>query len=223
LRCLTPELLDMLAPDDPRALASRRDLVLINVLMRQRGVMTAALRKLPPPRRLADLGSGDGRFLLSLARRLAPHWPMVEVTIVDRRPSVAAVTRESLQALGWRCRIVAGDALDVLQELDADIFTANLFLHHFTDAALARLLALAARNTRALVACEPRRGLSALAAARLLFLLGCNDVTRHDAVASVRAGFSDGELSRLWPDPGNWHLREYRGLPFSHVFTARHV
>jgi hypothetical protein len=44
-------------------------------------------------------------------------------------------------------------------------------------------------------------------------------VTRHDAVASVRAGFTGHELSRLWPD-GNWRLREELALPFTHVFSA---
>ncbi|OJU10853.1 MAG: hypothetical protein BGN85_11760 [Alphaproteobacteria bacterium 64-11] len=223
MRQPVPELLDTLPPADPRALASRRDLVLINLLMRQRGLMAGALRRMAPPRRLADLGSGDGRFLLSLARRLAPRWPGVEVLVVDRQPCMDTATRDRIRALGWHCEVVAGDVFDVLDGLDADTITANLFLHHFGDDALARLLALAAKKTRAFVACEPRRAPSALAAARLLFLLGCNDVTRHDAPASVRAGFRDRELSHLWPDALNWHLREYRGFPFGHVFAARHV
>src|ERR1700733_4212257 len=52
------------------------------------------------------------------------------------------------------------------------------------------------------------------------FALAGNEVTRHDAVASVRAGFTGRELSRLWPD-GHWRLREALALPFTHVFSAR--
>ena len=54
-------------------------------------------------------------------------------------------------------------------------------------------------TAKAFVACEPRRSAFALLGARMVFALGANDVTRHDAVASVRAGFRGRELSGLWP------------------------
>jgi hypothetical protein len=56
---------------------------------------------------------------------------------------------------------------------------------------------------------------------RLLWAIGYNDVTRHDAVASVCAGFSGRELSALWPDKQNWRLTEQRTGAFSHLFIAR--
>jgi hypothetical protein len=58
---------------------------------------------------------------------------------------------------------------------------------------------------------------------RLLWAIGCNAVTRHDAVVSVRAGFSGGELSALWPDQQNWRLTEQRAGMFSHLFIARKI
>ena len=42
-RVLTSEILDVLSPDDPRALRSRRDLVLINAVMCQSAIMAEAL------------------------------------------------------------------------------------------------------------------------------------------------------------------------------------
>jgi hypothetical protein len=45
-------------------------------------------------------------------------------------------------------------------------------------------------------------------------------VTRHDAVASVRAGFAGRELSGLWPEAG-WQRREGLALPFTHFFAAQ--
>jgi hypothetical protein len=48
-------------------------------------------------------------------------------------------------------------------------------------------------------------------------------VTRHDAVVSVRAGFSGRELSQLWPRAPGWRLDERPQAPFSHLFTARHA
>ena len=219
-RTLEPELLDLLAADDPRARASRRDLVRINFVMRQQAIMATLLRPLSAPRRLADLGSGDGRFLLGVARRMAPHWPGVTALIVDRHDLVSPQTRAGFAALGWQCECMTGDVFELLPQLDAQIITANLFLHHLDEAGLARLLILAAQKVGGFVACEPRRSPAALLASRMVFALACNAVTRHDAVASVHAGFAGRELSRLWPGAG-WQLREELALPFTHVFAAR--
>ena len=219
MRALTPELLDILPAGDPRAIRSRRDLVLINHLMRQPAIMARALRAFPVPRSLADLGGGDGCFLLAVARRLAKHWPGVAVLICDRQDIVAPETRAAFQALGWNCEAHVGDVFDGLPQ--ADIITANLFLHHFDDVALARLLAAVAARTDYFAACEPRRGKFALAGAHLVGLLGCNDVTRHDAVVSVQAGFAAQDLSQHWPQHERWSLHEGAAFPFSHVFQAR--
>jgi SAM-dependent methyltransferase len=218
-RTLEPELLDLLAADDPRARASRADLVRINFVMRQQTIMANLLRPLAPPQRLADLGSGDGRFLLGVARRMAPLWPKVTALIVDRQDIVSEPTRAGFAALGWTCESVTGDIFATLPRLDAEIVTANLFLHHLDEAALRRLLSLVAQRTRGFVACEPRRSQPALLASRLVFALACNDVTRHDAVASVRAGFAGRELSQLWPQAA-WERREGLALPFTHFFAA---
>jgi len=219
-RSLEPELLDLLAADDPRARASRRDLVRINFVMRQQTIMAGLLRPLAAPRRLADLGSGDGRFLLGLARRMAPHWPQVTALLVDRQDLVSAQTRAGFSALGWKCESITGDIFEAMPHLDAEMITANLFLHHLDSLDLRRLLMLAEQKACGFVACEPRRSPVALLASRMVFALACNDVTRHDAVASVRAGFNGRELSRLWPGDG-WRLREGLALPFTHAFSAR--
>lgn len=219
-RTLEPELLDLLAADDPRARASRRDLVRINFVMRQQAIMAGLLRQMSVPRRLADLGSGDGRYLLGVARRMAPHWPQVTALLVDRQDIVSAQTRAGFAELGWKCESYTGDIFEAMPHLDAEVITANLFLHHLDDVALKRLVTLAAQQSRGFVACEPRRSAAALLASHMVFALGCNDVTRHDAVASVRAGFAGHELSRLWPSE-RWRLQEGLALPFTHVFSAR--
>jgi hypothetical protein len=218
-RVLVTELLDILPADDPRARHSRRDLVRINWVMRQQALMAHALRRLPPPAVLTDLGSGDGRFMLGVARKLARHWPATRVVLADRKDIVSTRTRAGFAALGWTCESRLGDVFDTLQQLQGGIVTANLFLHHFDDAALARLLALIAAHSDGFVACEPRRSALALAAAAMVFALGANGVTRHDAVASVRAGFTGTDLSALWPRE-NWRLAEQAAFPFSHVFMA---
>lgn len=219
-RVLTSEILDVLSPDDPRAKTSRRDLARINAVMGQGMIMAEALSVFPAPKLIADLGGGDGHFMLRVAKRLAKHWPGVTVMVADRRAIVGAETRACFARLGWRCENLTGDVLETLPLIKPDIVTANLFLHHLDDATLTPLLALVARQAKGFVACEPRRSAFALAGARLVFALGANDVTRHDAVASVRAGFRGRELSSLWPQASGWQLGEHGVLPFTHLFHA---
>ena len=223
MRVLVPEILDHLAPGDPRAQRSRRDLARINAVMRQSAIMAKALSGFPAPKLLADLGGGDGRFLLSVARRLARRWGGVKVLILDQQAIVSAETRSQFAALGWDCEVLQGDIFQTLPQITPDIVTVNLFLHHLDDAALARLLALVAERARGFAACEPRRSWFALLASHLVFALGANDVTRHDAVASVRAGFRASELSKFWPQDRGWQLGEHGFFPFTHVFKAHAV
>jgi len=216
-RRLEPEQLDELPEDDPAAIASRRDLALINTIMRQPAILARGLAGFAQPRVLLDLGGGDGRCLLAAARRLP--WRGVRAVIADRQDIVSEKTRTGFAALSWDCAVRRGDVFDALTELESGtLVTANLFLHHLDDAALKRLFALLAQRAMGLVACEPRRGVFALAASHLVFALGANAVTRHDAVASVRAGFAERELSAMWPS--GWTLTERRALPFSHLFVA---
>ena len=228
-RRVEPEWLDELAPTDLRAKASRRDLRRVNAIMLQAGIMRRLLlsgcgdRR---PRSILDIGSGDGTFMLRVARRLAPNWPGVFLTLLDRQPVADTATLDAFAALGWKAEVIAADVFEFVEAADApaaDVCTANLFLHHLSDAQLGQLLARAAEVAPRFVACEPRRSALALAASRLLWAIGCNDVTRHDAVASVQAGFSGTELSALWPSGRDWVLREYLAGPFTHAFMARRV
>jgi hypothetical protein len=218
-RCLEPELLDILAADDRDAIASRRDLTRINWVMRQHAIMAEALRDFPCPPVLLDLGGGDGRFLLGVAKRL-PHWRGVAAVVADRQNLVSEPTRSAFAKLGWTCTVRQGDVFDTLQDLqDNVLIVANLFLHHLDETALKHLFTRIAVQASGLVACEPRRNRWALLASHLVFALGCNAVTRHDAVASVRAGFARHELSAHWPS--GWQTSEHAAMPFSHLFTAR--
>ena len=101
--------------------------------------------------------------------------------------------------------------------------SANLFLHHFSEPALTRMAGLIGGLTDCFVACEPRRSTLSLLGSRLVGVIGCNDVSRHDAVVSVRAGFHDGDLSAAWrAEPiGAWSLLERPAGLFTHTFTAR--
>jgi Methyltransferase domain len=225
--CLGPDLLDQLPAEDPRAIRSRRDIKRINAVMLQRAVMARAIvRHLNDvkPRSLLDLGTGDGTFLLSVVRRLSPRWSGVHAVLLDRVNIVSDATREAFNSLGWSIEVVAEDVFSYLQRrrhsLD-DVVTANLFIHHFPDEHLKRLLHLVAQSCNAFVACEPRRCLRGVIGTRMLWAIGCSRLSIHDSIIGVRAGFVDREITSAWPQAGYWFLDEYASGPYSHCFAAR--
>ena len=226
-RVVRPERLDVLSPDDPRARRSRDDLQRVHRAMGSVAIMCRAIDCLNlavPPRRVLELGAGDGTLLLRMARTMFSSWSDVDATLLDQHDLVTPTTRSAFAQLGWRIRVLRTDVLDWARRDSIEHYNlcvSTLFLHHFHAADLALLLAAAAARVDALVACEPRRNVFAALGSRLVGLLGSNAVTRHDAVTSVVAGFAAQELTALWPHtPNAWHLQEYWALPFTHCFTA---
>jgi hypothetical protein len=226
-RILEPEWLDELPPGDPKAVRSRRDLQRLNRWMGHPSLMANTLvqyAKKNPIHRLVDLGGGDGMFALGLVQELVKFQPRLKLALVDRQNHVRPETRDQFSALGCGVEIITADVFDWLARWTGGppgtVFIANLFLHHFHEAELCEIFWLASGQADFFVACEPRRTITALAAAKMCGLIGCNSVTRHDAVVSVRAGFADRELSELWPAQGNWALTEQVSGWFSHLFLA---
>jgi SAM-dependent methyltransferase len=228
-RVLEPETLDHLAPDDPVAQRSRRDLRRVNAFMGARRILARAMARAvgdapSRPLRILELGCGDGRLMLEVARHRGDRWPDARLDLLDRQPIVDAATIAAYAAAGWQAKPVIADVVAWAGVDDGehwDVIVANLFLHHFDAEALGRLLAACARRADALAACEPRRSRFALAASHLIFLLGANAVTRNDGVLSVRAGFVDCELGAAWPeDSAAWRLDEYDDGLFTHCLVA---
>jgi SAM-dependent methyltransferase len=183
-RHVEPEILDTLSPDDPEAVASRRDLRRINGLMcnhRWLEQRVRALRKLGW--RVLELGAGDGTFGKRLLRNR-----VVEpsgLLAVDLAPRPADWPREAR----WLQQDVFTADLPA-----AEIVIANLFLHHFEPAALRELGKRLPAACRVLLCSEPARRPLHLWQSRLLALLPLGRVTRHDMPVSIRAGFVGHEL-----------------------------
>ncbi len=232
-RRVEPELLDELPSDHPDAVKSRSDLRRVNRLM---GNASVLLRALDPviqekiPRHLVELGAGDGTLMLRLARERHERWPAMHVTLVDRQPCVSTETLDAIRVLGWQVDVLAVDVFDWLAKAQipaGTIVVANLFVHHFAGESLTELLRGLARHARAFVCCEPRRSVVALAGSHLLGVIGCNAITRHDAVLSVHAGFAGSELASIWrqacaPEEA-WEIRESAAGLFSHLFAAHRL
>lgn len=238
-RKLEPELLDELPPDEPRAIQSRLDLQRVHRAMRSLAILrrlVACLHGTAPPRRILELGAGDGSLLLRFARAQHADWPAVELTLLDRQSLVSAATIAAFRTLGWTVQCLTTDVLAWSRELNKpasalpryDLCVTSLFLHHFEATDLALLLRGIAARSDAFIACEPRRDWVARVGSHLIGLLGVNSVTRGDAVKSVAAGFRGAELTQAWRDVngpasrvrGNWQLEEFAARPFTHCFVA---
>jgi hypothetical protein len=225
-RVVEPELLDELPPQDKRARRSRLDLRRLNTWMNHPSAMARALSKnldgaVSP--HIVEIGAGDGHFLLRVVCRLR-HWPDGSVTLVDRLDAFDPDIKEYFRESCWPARTEIATVSEWLAQSppdSADAIVSNLFLHQFKADELAEMLRMAARCAPVFIALEPRRSWPARVCGHLLWAIGCNSVTRHDAGISIRAGFSGREISALWPDPGTWELTERPTGLFSHLFIAR--
>ncbi len=237
-RIVRAETLDGLAEGDPVAMRSRRDLQRVHRFMGTRSIVLRALRGWPmlhdaaKPLRVLELGAGDGSLMLGVARVLAPDWPRVELTLLDRQALITPTTIEQYAQVGWSATSRTVDVLDWAAEPAEplpiggqaehwDVIIANLFLHHFEGRQLATLLRAIAARCDHFFACEPRRARFALAGSHLIGAIGANAVTRQDAVLSVHAGFQGAELSSQWPAwDGSWKVQEHAAGLFSHCLLA---
>jgi len=184
-RQVVPEILDSLPGDDPGALRSRRDLRLINFLMgNERWIMMQN-----HDGGVIELGAGEGQ----LTRRLAKRGKVVGLDFQERPDGLD---------IPWE----TGDLFASLPKVDGETVVANLILHHFEDRQLARLGELI-RKRRALIAVEPWRSRISLAEGYALWPF-INHVTKHDMVASIRAGFRKGELRGLLDLGDEWEWKE---------------
>jgi hypothetical protein len=218
-RVVEAEILDQLPSADEAAVRSRRDLARLNALMGHARLIRKHLT--PDIARIADLGAGDGSLLLNVLR---PGGTVREVILLDQQRIVSDSTLAAFTNIDVYPTIAVADVCKWLAKtplIPHTAFVTNLFLHHFNRSPLARLLELASAKCDLLIACEPRRAAWPQLAASLVGLIGCNRVTRHDAVVSVRAGFRDHELSALWPDRAKWQIEERSAGLFSHLFVAR--
>lgn len=184
-RVCLPEMLDALSPDHPDAQHSRRDLRIINIMLRNRGWLISTIRaNVRAGERILEIGAGTGELAMSLqADGLAVDgldlWP---------RPK------------GWPegCAWHRGDLRTFDGFAAYPVILANLILHQFSDNELAALGAVLGKSTRVLIACEPERmRLTQASVAILGPLFGASLVTLHDAHVSMAAGFRGYELPRV--------------------------
>lgn len=209
-RTLQPELLDFLAPYDPAARESRRDLRYINRVMGNGHWLRETLAQcVKRGDRLLELGAGDGG--------LAANWLEYRADALDLSPAPEDWPASSR----WHQM----DIREFERWSDYSVVFSNLFFHHLPEAALRRVGAELRTHARVIVASEPLRGLlyCGLFAALCPFI-GANAVTRHDGHVSIKAGFRADELPRSLGlvDDDRWAWRvETTGLGAYRLVATR--
>jgi hypothetical protein len=173
------------------------------------------------PVRLLDVGTGSADLPVMVvewcrARRIA-----VEFTVIDFNRLATIEARDFVGAYP-EIRVVRADAFR-LPFVDGafDFALASLFLHHFDDAAAARLLSGLASVARvAFLINDLRRHPVAYYGIMLLTqIFTRNRLVRHDAAVSVLRGFGEGELERIAMSAGV-KAGIHRHFPYRYLMTG---
>ena len=192
-RLILPELLDSLPPD--QALASLRDLVRINRRWGGHSTLRRLLRENVPdsqPFSVLDVGAASGDMGDCIRR----WYSAAKVTSLDYVESHLARSAAPK---------VAGDAFRLpFRTGSFDYVFCSLFLHHFQDEAVVRLLQSFGEVARkaVLVIDLERNPIPYYFIAWSRPLLGWDPVTVHDGAISVEAAFHRTELEDLAREAG---------------------
>jgi len=213
-RVLKSEILDTLPAEQARA--SLADLTRINRRWGGYGTLRQLLARVA--RRdetfsLLDVGAASG----DMGGKIREWYPRARVTSLDRIVSHLDGAAEPR---------VAGDAFALpFRDRSFDFVFSSLFLHHFTDEEIVRLLREFARVARReVLAIDLLRHPVAyyfLPATRWIF--GWNWVTVNDGPISVEAAFHPRELEELASRAGLRNAQARRRIPAFRIALAARV
>jgi SAM-dependent methyltransferase len=205
-RVLKPEMLDTLPPDSLDARASLADLVRINQYWGGLGTLRRLLDQAVAKDEsfsLLDVGAASG----DMGRHVKKLRPRARVTSLDYLES----------------HLAGGDGARVAADAFALPFAANrfdyvfssLFLHHYSDDDVVRLLAEAGRVARkqVLVIDLWRHPVPYYFIGYTRALFGWNPVSVHDGKISVEAAFRPREIETLARRAGLARPRTFTGVP----------
>lgn len=211
-RLVQPEILDSLPESHPDALANRRDLRLINVVMGNHRWFARHLRqRLTASDRILEIGAGTGDLGLFLSHHLNPDQGITGLDLWSR---------PAIWPAEWPWR--REDIMHFEGYDEYTILLGNLILHQFDNRQLL-LVGERIRNSRIrlILVNEPARRRIHKHQLLLLRPFGLHPVSRHDGRVSIEGGFLGSELPEaLGLDPEEWHIRTCSGFFGWHRMVA---
>lgn len=232
-----PEIMDDFSVTDDRLERALRDIRVTNRLLGGYGPSHHAIRALLPgdgPHHVLDLGSGSADYPAHLvqwgdAQGLDIRVDALEANSVTARHAQDYLDRTLSARLRPRVQVICADVFDYApSDASYDIAHAGLFLHHFPNDDLVRLLGrMRGLCPNGLVINDLHRHPLAYASIWLLArLLPTSPMYQHDAPLSVRRAFTQDELMRVVHNAGyasariRWHWA-FRWVVQAH--PTRHV
>jgi 2-polyprenyl-3-methyl-5-hydroxy-6-metoxy-1,4-benzoquinol methylase len=216
-RILTPERLDDPGQPADRVVHSLGQVSQANRWLGGDRSLRAALRDLNTDAGgldLLDVGVGDGSTFRRTLGWLARRGIRARGVGVDLNPLACRAGRSADPGSGF----VAAHATALPFGDDCfDVALATLTLHHFPQSRALAVLRQMVRVARSrVVVSELGRSLPHYVGAHILShtVWGNNSITRHDAPASVRSGFTGAELGALGEEAGLTGIRILRHFPF---------
>ncbi|MGV3538906.1 MAG: methyltransferase domain-containing protein [Rufibacter sp.] len=161
--------------------------------------------------KIADLGSGGGDTLRMVAQWARQRQVKVELTGIDANAFMldySAAHSQGYPEIQFRQADVFSEDFARQQY---DVIICSLFLHHFTDEALAKLLAQLQRQARVAVLINDlhRHPLAYYSIKVLTQLFSRSYLVKNDAPLSVRRAFTKTDWQRILAMAGieNYQLR----------------
>lgn len=213
-RSTQPELMDdlTLASEDLRQ--NLKELEIINQWLGGHDVVRNGLNQLlalpflasfPENRlKIADLGSGGGDTLRMVARWARQRKQPVELVGIDANAFMLSYSTHLSQEYPEISYRQADVFSPEFAQQEFDIVICSLFLHHFTDAALATLLAQLRQQTRVAVLINDlhRHPLAYYSIKGLTQLFSRSYLVKNDAPLSVRRAFTKVDWQRILAKAG---------------------
>jgi ubiquinone/menaquinone biosynthesis C-methylase UbiE len=185
-RSYDPEILDDFTIQDGRVDSALKELYIINSLLGGNGISYEGIRKFGAKEdtlNILDVGAGASDILLGIKRK----YNKINIFCLDKNQrSCLYLKKHSTDN-----KVICGDVQDLPFNTSFDIIHASLFLHHFNENELIKIITNLLRiSSKGIVINDLRRSVFAWLGIRLLTLLfSKSKEVKNDGPLSVRRGF----------------------------------
>ena len=192
-RSYDPEILDDFSIQDGRVDSALKELNIINSLLGGNGISYEGIKKFSTQGdtlNILDVGAGASDILLGIKRK----YKKINIFCLDKNQRSC----EYLKKHSNDIKVICGDVKDLPFNTSFDIIHASLFLHHFNEDDLTKIIiSLLKISSKGMVINDLRRSVFAWIGIKLLtFLFSKSKEVKNDGPLSVRRGF----IKKDWTD-----------------------